>query len=92
MRLLSFVCFEVPERALGLEYQRWAMDNSLPESIPVLASCFSDFMQCDGRNRLAQFDYSIRNLGRPCHFVRVEGVNPESYEMSSPHNLLVNRP
>ncbi len=88
--VLSFVCFEVNETALGLDYQRWAMDNSLPDSIPVLASCFSDFVQCDGLNRLAQFDHSMRNLGRPCHFVRVEGVNSEKYEMSSSQNLVVN--
>ncbi len=73
----SYVCLEVPKTSLGRQYHSWAFTNRTPRCVPVMVSCFSDFMKHDGNNRLAQFNQSIRNLGRPCHFVRVEGDNPE---------------
>ncbi len=66
--VFSVVCFEVPDTKVGLKYQRWAVDNSLPDSVPVMVSRLSDFLHCDGPQRLAQFESSFLNLGRPCHF------------------------
>ena len=76
--VMSIVCLEAPDTALGREYYQWyinittsSTDNNI---VPVILMNMQNFLQSGGRQRLDQFNEAMINTGRPCHLARVDGI------------------
>ena len=76
--VMSIVCLETPDTALGRQYYQWyinaTMSNTDNNTVPVILMNIRDFLQNGGRQRLDQFNEAMITTGRPCHLARVDGI------------------